>query len=142
MKTLLFLDDTRRPPSGWTLAKTYEEAIAILKTGTCALASLDHDLELSAYGSNPSQYKGKTGYDVCLWLEKHPEYWPKGGCQVHSANAVGRARMLNIIRRHYQRSMQVNVYGPHERQESHLPTLQATLCFSDSVPGPPPSVIL
>ena len=45
----------------------------------------------------------KSGYDVLLWLEEHPEYWPPNGVRVHSANPAGRLRMQQIIDKHDRR---------------------------------------
>jgi hypothetical protein len=105
----LWLDDIREPWKhgcvGWDWAKTAEEAIAFLRTGTVTIASLDHDL-------TPEQTLGgiygviktdgqKSGYDVVVWLEEHPEFWPADGVRVHSMNPAGRKRMLQVIERHY-----------------------------------------
>lgn len=42
-----------------------------------------------------------TGYDVVLWLEANPQFWPKGGVRCHSMNPVGKQRMEVAIHRHY-----------------------------------------
>lgn len=81
----LFLDDERQPPAGWSLVRTAEEAIRVLKHGIVKRLSLDHDLGTE-----------KTGYDVLLWLEEivaeDPEF-PVPDIILHTANPVGRARM-------------------------------------------------
>jgi hypothetical protein len=53
------------------------------------ILSLDHDLGLI----DPETLEEKTGYDVVLYLEQHPNLMPEN-VQVHSANPVGRRRML------------------------------------------------
>jgi hypothetical protein len=99
----LWLDDIREPAkhgcAGWTWAKTADEAIDYLKTGTVTEASLDHDLSFEHYelGSN-SGYKEKTGYDVILWMEEN-NVWPKT-LAVHSMNPVGAQRMLGVAKLH------------------------------------------
>ena len=56
----IFLDDERKQPDDkWTIAKSAEEAINLLKTNNVHKISLDHDLG-----------RKKTGYDVLLWIEK------------------------------------------------------------------------
>lgn len=106
---ILFLDDIRTPWAngyiGASWAHTADEAIALFRSGIVTFASLDHDLsEMAAIGQRE---KGeKTGYTVVCWLEEHPECWPVDGVRVHSANPVGRERMLVVIRRHYGRDWQ------------------------------------
>jgi hypothetical protein len=92
----MWLDDYRDPEKldqiGWTWVKTAPEAIALLKTGKVKVASLDHDLGLMDCG---------TGYDVVLFLEENPDYWPEFGVRVHSRNPVAAKRMRTVIERHY-----------------------------------------
>ena len=103
------MDDCRDPEefkaSGWVWAKTAADAIAILKAGV-AQASFDHDLtqeQMHRGGIYGQVYEDgqKSGYDVVLWLEEHPEYWPTDGVRVHSANPAGRASMERVVERHY-----------------------------------------
>src|SRR5258705_8834026 len=57
----VFLDDAGRTPDGWTRVYWPDEAIALLKTGTVEVISLDHDL---------GDDSRRTGYDVVLWIEE------------------------------------------------------------------------
>ncbi len=107
---MLWLDDIRQPWRfgyiGATWVKTAAEAIEALKTGTVTFASLDHDLADEHYPWNCKDIdacKG-TGYDVILFLEEHPEFWPANGVAVHSANPAGTARMNVVVERHYGRT--------------------------------------
>ena len=108
----LWLDDIRRPDLygyfGWTWAKTAESAIVYLKTGHVAEASFDHDLTIEqmvgCWWGEIREDGHKSGYDVVLWLEKHPEFWPPEGVRVHSANPAGKARMETVIKKHYGRN--------------------------------------
>ena len=99
----LWLDDVRPPWRygciGYHWAKTYEEAIAALQTGTVTFASLDHDLSEMAAIGQPAPGE-KTGYDVLCWMEQN-NCWPVDGVRVHSLNPAGRARMEQTIRQHY-----------------------------------------
>ncbi len=106
----LFLDDIREPWKhgcvGWEWAKTAKDAIDLLRTGQVTHASLDHDLspeQMIQGGFLGKIYEDgqQSGYDVVCWLEQHPEFWPKFGVRVHSANPAGRARMRQVIDRHY-----------------------------------------
>jgi len=57
---MVFLDDIRETPEGWTRVYWPEEAIALLETGEVDIISLDHDL-----GEDE-----RNGYDVLLWIEE------------------------------------------------------------------------
>lgn len=77
----LFLDDIRNPPAaGWTLVRTAEDAIKILRTGIVTWISFDHDLGTEL-----------TGYDVAKEIEGLV-YSEKIKCPrwlIHSRNPVG-----------------------------------------------------
>ena len=92
MPTKLWLDDVRPAPEGWEHVYTAEEAIARFATGEVIAASLDHDLGPSDAG---------TGYDVLVWIESAMGcgawYGPLPRLHVHSANPVGRKRMLAAV---------------------------------------------
>ncbi len=118
----LFVDDERQPPDDtWMVVRDGKEAIGTLlamsssafnpKSGMqifpatlCEVLSLDHDL-----GENVP-----TGYDVAAWLEEAvftQGVVPPMLLRVHSANPVGRARILqtfqSIARYCEQNQMQV-----------------------------------
>lgn len=89
----VYLDDVRVKPDTFDLhVRTAAEAIGVLKAGNVTHISLDHDLgDGVSFG---------TGYDVVCWLEKevltNPNFkmptW-----EVHSANPVGRLRMIHAL---------------------------------------------
>lgn len=117
----LWLDDLRDPRkhgifnAAW--ATTYEQAVEMLATGDVTFASLDHDLgaceECVATNAHIGDMKtpettfynhcphAKSGYDVVVWMEEN-NVWPKNGVIVHSMNPVGKARMQQVIDRHYR----------------------------------------
>lgn len=97
----LWLDDIRDPALhghiGWTWVKSGPEAIEAFQTGTVTRASLDHDLTVRA---TLGYWEGEfTGYDLLLWIEQHPEFWPGGGVDIHSINPFGRSRMQSVLDR-------------------------------------------
>jgi hypothetical protein len=112
----LWLDDIRDPAKRlfinnrerleldrlWTWVKTADRAIELLATGDVTFASLDHDLAPEHYAEEQQlpATGAKTGYDVVCWMEEH-DVWPVEGVVVHSQNPAGRARMEQVIRRHY-----------------------------------------
>jgi hypothetical protein len=95
----LWLDNCRDPKyfvsknykyEGWVWAKTYDEAIALLKTGKVCYVSLDNNLGLS------------SGYQVITWIIRN-DMWPSEGIKCHSSDPVVCEHMnLNIAR-----------YGPY-----------------------------
>lgn len=95
----LWLDDVRDPVRfgriGWTWAKTYDEAVALLTEHRVIEASLDHDLSIDDTLGTP---KGaKTGYDLVCWMEQHG-IWPER-VTVHSMNPSGAQRMRLAVER-------------------------------------------
>ena len=88
----VWLDDVRQAPPGWVRTFAPEQVIALLRSGRMAELSLDHDLGLEP---------GRTGYAVLVWLESEVAAgrWPGPlpEISVHSANPVGRRRMLRLL---------------------------------------------
>lgn len=106
----LWLDDRRDPECydkpDWYWAMTAVEAIRALRRGDVTRASLDHDLTdrqmvLGGYNARIEDDGVMSGYDVVMWLEQNPEFWPVEGVAVHSQNPAGAARMQTVIRAHY-----------------------------------------
>lgn len=129
--TDLWLDDdnNRKPPTFtdcglcWTWARTADEAIEMLKSGTVQFASLDHDLADSHYFAfflseesggqlDTSKCKEKTGLDVLLWMEEN-NVWPVAGIRIHTMNTVRKPVMLEIVKRHYGKTFQYQYAGTH-----------------------------
>jgi hypothetical protein len=104
----LWLDDLRDPADygkvGWHWARTAREALAWIAARNPEVTelSLDHDLGWESLLGFDSK-KEETGYDVVLFLETHPRFWPKDGVHVHSSNPAGAKRMQMVIDRHYNR---------------------------------------
>jgi hypothetical protein len=98
---------------------TVEQAKAALLTGSVVKASLDHDpgccadclngmspaewLEKTNYQSMPHCEHFGTGYNLVRWMEENG-IWPKEKPTVHSANSVGRARMIQVIEKYWKDS--------------------------------------
>lgn len=113
----LWLDDWRLPPGdGWIWAKTVDDAKAYLEGDGIEEASLDHDLgacaaclsgmtadewlEKHSYQAMPNCEHFGTGTTLVNWMEE-TGHWPKVKPKVHSLNPVGRARMQQVIDKHY-----------------------------------------
>ena len=106
----IYLDDQREAPEGWVRTRTAAETIEMLAKHEVFALSLDHDLEFEHYGiSDTNEFSSekmeRTGYDVMMWLEQHPDRLPQSVI-FHTMNPVGRARMqasLDSIRRRHGR---------------------------------------
>ncbi|AHF91380.1 hypothetical protein OPIT5_15300 [Opitutaceae bacterium TAV5] len=86
----VWLDDVREAPEGWQRVFWPDEAIALLQRGSVTGISLDHDLGDDTRG---------TGYDVIAWIEEAVAVrgFVAPEIRIHSANPVGRERMLRGI---------------------------------------------
>lgn len=114
----VWLDDIRPAPDGWVWFSGIEGVKEVLLTGQVEELSLDHDL-----GACPDCMQGKTleewlartdgqsmphcshvgtGYDLVCWMEAN-DIWPLFKPKVHSANPVGRQKMLVAIERSFPR---------------------------------------
>ena len=99
----LWVDDDRPVPSdllkqGWCSARSFHEAVVKLELIEFDHVSLDHDIA-SFYGN-----REMTGYDVLMWLvarKQHGDYVP-AHVTVHTANPVGRKKMNETIKKHWE----------------------------------------
>ena len=94
----LFVDDERTPRfPGWTVVRTFHEAIMELETGQYREVSLDHDLGCF-YGN-----KEMTGRDILNWLiQRKLEGLPVPEVvEVHSANPAGAITMSADIAKYW-----------------------------------------
>lgn len=95
-KYKLWLDDIRKIPKGYLGAKSVNEAIRIIelienKGGIIELLDLDHDLGDFA----------KFGGDAIKLLDFLCERGTYYSIAIHTANPVGRASMLRMIKRYW-----------------------------------------
>jgi NAD+-processing family protein with receiver domain len=94
-KMNIWLDDMRKPPTGWAWAKNYDEFVTLIEDGPVDLISLDFDLGI---------YSGEQlDGDHALAYVQENDLWPRLGIGVHSANPVGANAMVHTIER----------YGPY-----------------------------
>ena len=83
----LYVDDCRDAPMGWTIAKTFEEAMKYIASGKVTHLSLDHDL-----GDEGTE----TGYDVLKMIERamiQVGFTPPEVIKIHTANPAGYRNM-------------------------------------------------
>lgn len=108
----LYLDDLRKCPIGWTLARDVAGArLAVLaclgRNDVWTDASLDHDLADEHYAGMGYMGEGKeqTGLAFVDWMIE-TNTWPVNKPGVHSMNPAGAARMRAAIDR----------YGPYNQE--------------------------
>jgi hypothetical protein len=86
----VYLDDQRPAPPGWVLARTADEATALLRQGNVTDLCLDYDLGDPVFG---------TGLDVLDWLEtavaERKLTLPR--MTAHSGSILGRRRLETSI---------------------------------------------
>jgi hypothetical protein len=83
----LYVDDAREAPTGWTVARTFEEAMQRIASGKVTELSLDHDL--GAEGT-------ETGYDILKMIERammQVGFVPPEKIKIHTANPAGYRNM-------------------------------------------------
>lgn len=106
----VYLDDIRPCPSGWRLARNYDEAITLLKSGCVEEISLDHDLGMEVTGKVDVDewdaqillargIEAKTGYHVACWIEEavHMGLIDAPVMHCHSANPAGKKKIMLTI---------------------------------------------
>jgi hypothetical protein len=79
------------------VAETVEEAIELLSKNIYDTLFLDHDLLPEHYESSAHDDE-RTGYALALWLAAYPDIQPSSNITVHTRNAEGGLRMVNILR--------------------------------------------
>ena len=114
-------DDRRRPPIcgiAWTWVRSADEAIAAVDVGNVVWASLDHDLADEHYfhylagNQGKPDFKEKTGMSVLEHMQEH-NLLPKYGVRVHTMNESRKKEMLELVKRSYGRTFQVQYPGTH-----------------------------
>lgn len=109
----LYVDDLRKCPDGFIIARSYDEAIEILNTSKINILSLDHDLGISENGIE------KNGYDVVKYMCENG-ISPKK-VYIHTDNVVGRDNMYCTLlgareRGFIEDSVEVYIYGYTENR--------------------------
>lgn len=125
---LLFLDDVREPSwiqhnffrtNDWEVVRSYDEFVGVITLcGAPEVVSLDHDLADVHYDPetwhHEHQYKEKTGYDAAKFLLAYcleNKALPLT-IYCHSANTVGRERIISLFKPYYKSIYPTVVYEP------------------------------
>jgi hypothetical protein len=99
----LYIDDLRRCPEGWTLARTNTEAIRLLRTGHVEIASIDHDICVPFSGELTDSVRrrlqiGEETFQPCVYyiIAMKPEDRPKKVI-MHTANVSAGQYMVSLL---------------------------------------------
>lgn len=91
----LFVDDIRKCPKTWILARTITDAIRILATIHVTHVSLDHDIQQSIPGTRGFETFEPVARYIALMVDP-PEV------QFHTGNPIGGQKMADIIGTEYR----------------------------------------
>lgn len=89
-KINIYLDDLRLCPKGFTIARTYEDAVSLLNNNNIGILSLDHDL-----GEDTNGNLLKSGYDLVKYICENDCDIEK--IYIHTDNVVGRENMYKTL---------------------------------------------
>jgi hypothetical protein len=92
----VFLDDLRKPPEGFVLARTIDECILLLSECDVHTLSLDYNLE---------PWGRRTGYDVAKFIVDSNR-WPRV-IYLHTNDPAGRERMFSLLTRYKPAGVEV-----------------------------------
>ena len=84
----LYVDDIRRPPAGWALARTVEEAIEKLDTGMVSELSLDYVIGYSA----ETNFTPVARHVASLPADKRPQV-----VYLHTSSSSGARELESIL---------------------------------------------
>lgn len=93
----VYVDDLRDCPEGFIIARTFEEAVALLEQHEVDILSLDHDL-----GEDGEGNLLLTGYDLVKYFCEHGLRANK--IYLHTDNPVGRENMYETLKGAKRRS--------------------------------------
>jgi CheY-like chemotaxis protein len=80
------------------VAKNVAQAQKLLSENSYDAIFLDHDLHPEHYASFDHDDE-RTGYAVAVWLAENPKLQPASTIMVHTRNADGAMRMVELMRR-------------------------------------------
>jgi hypothetical protein len=92
----LYVDDLRRCPDGWKLARTITDAISLLYRGFVDEISLDHDIVFMR-GTDLRMHK-EAFMSVCMYLCDMPDAKRPAKIRIHTANVDAGWKMHDMLR--------------------------------------------
>lgn len=98
----VYLDDLRKCPKGFVLARNVEECIMLLEEYDVNILSLDHDLGAGE----------PTGTDVAAYIVRSGRY-PRE-IYLHTSSEWGRSKMFHMLYQNKPEGVKVHMYGMPE----------------------------
>lgn len=102
---LLWHDDVRPPPDGWTWVRTNDQARELLQTGEVTAINLDHDLGYHTIDPETEDDYGifrgtdeDNGLRLVEWMVHHRKV--PDNVTIHSWNREGAKRMYLYLNEH------------------------------------------
>jgi len=92
----LYVDDLRRCPDGWKLARTITEAISHLYSGRVNEISLDHDI-IFMRGADIRMHK-EAFMSVAYFMAVMPRDLRPSKVRIHTANVDAGWKMYDLLR--------------------------------------------
>lgn len=86
----LYVDDLRKCPEGFIIARTYNEAVSYLEMYSIDILSLDHDL-----GEDIEGELLPSGYELVKYICEHGYHANR--IYIHTDNPVGRDNMYHTL---------------------------------------------
>jgi len=94
----LYVDDLRKCPKGWHLARTNTDAIRLLSFGHVEEISIDHDIVAYCKHRPSVPMADETFQPVAYYIAAMPaEIRPKK-VTIHTANPAGALRMQGVLK--------------------------------------------
>lgn len=91
----LYVDDLRRCPDGWKLARTITQAISLLYQGAVDEISLDHDI-IYVRGNDLRMHK-ESFMSVCMFMCIMPVELRPSKVRIHTANVDAGWKMYDML---------------------------------------------
>lgn len=93
----VFVDDIRKCPEGWELARTNTDALRMLATQPVEEISIDHDMCFLDRKKHILEMAAETFKPVVYYLAVMPKDRRPQKIVLHSANPVGAHEMMRIL---------------------------------------------
>jgi hypothetical protein len=97
MKIKVYVDDLRKCPEGWTLARTNTDAIRLLHNQEVEEISIDHDICFYNRSIHFIKEVAETFKPIAYYLSVMPKEKRPQKVYLHSANPVGAHEMKRIL---------------------------------------------
>lgn len=121
----VYVDDIRKAPEGWELARSISRAIRLLNTGHVKEISLDHDIQCKHVDCDVNCIEEDFKVVATYISQMH---WPKAPVKiwVHSSNVEGGNRIADLLgleyKKIFRRDLQESRDDSVEGKEANWPS--------------------